>query len=436
MPKSAAAAVCGMAALVLPHDVGGTAPHLCGEACGALWASRPHSDSCWRGDSLFSFDIQPHYHVCDACFGENDPSAPFYFNGVYHMMWQSHTQYEHVPSWNCRGCPGAVYGDTGISFGHAVSSDLAHWTQLPNALWPDRWFASASVYDGSATVIAGVPTIIAAGLTPNSTSPFCHARATPANLSDPFLVGWLWDPEPLYCGTRANGLVPYDAPTGAWRTPLGQWMYQDGTGAVYVSDDGEAWRGGRGRLPNGMVTDWFPLPPACDGCGALPPEPRRPTHVHEAANSYSLGVYTPSTVRDAAGNVTVLSDGGATVANGSALGLTARCDHGSYGFPKSFWDPVQRRRLQYAWHMGGKFEGEEDGTLQPTAAAGGRNLTVKNNHQTLLREVTYDPRLGILNFKMLRQARLRRSEMEPWGSSVTMHSHIGYTGTARGIYGM
>jgi hypothetical protein len=181
-----------------------TSPTECGEDCGPLWATRPHSDSCWREDRFFSWDLQPHYHVSDACFGENDPSAPFYFNGVYHMMWQSHTQYEHIPAWNCRGCPDAAFGDTGISFGHAVSTDLAHWTQVENALWPDRWFTSVSVYDGSTTVINGVPTIIAAGLTPNSTSVFCHAKAVPTNLSDPWLVDWAWDEAPLYCGSPVS----------------------------------------------------------------------------------------------------------------------------------------------------------------------------------------------------------------------------------------
>ena len=44
------------------------------------------------------------------------------------MMWQSHTQYIHVPSWN--KMPAGQFGDTGISFGHAVSTDLAHWTQV------------------------------------------------------------------------------------------------------------------------------------------------------------------------------------------------------------------------------------------------------------------------------------------------------------------
>jgi hypothetical protein len=45
------------------------------------------------------------------------------------MMWQSHTQYSHVPGWN--KMPAEQFGDTGISFGHAVSTDLAHsWTQV------------------------------------------------------------------------------------------------------------------------------------------------------------------------------------------------------------------------------------------------------------------------------------------------------------------
>ena len=89
-----------------------TVGHLCGDLCGPLLATRPHNDSCWRQDtsSFFAFDIQPHFHVGDSCFGENDPSAPFFFNGLYHMGWQSHTQYEHIPPWN--KAPSGQYGDT------------------------------------------------------------------------------------------------------------------------------------------------------------------------------------------------------------------------------------------------------------------------------------------------------------------------------------
>ena len=109
-----------VAAALLPMATKATAGHDCGPECGPLFATYPHNDSCWRAEtnSYFQFDVQPRYHVGDSCFGENDPSAPFYFNGMYHVMWQSHTQYQHVPAWNKK--PGGQFGDVGISFGHAV----------------------------------------------------------------------------------------------------------------------------------------------------------------------------------------------------------------------------------------------------------------------------------------------------------------------------
>ena len=72
----------------------------------------------------------------------DDPCAPFYFNGTYHVMWQSHTQYIHIPKWN--KMPSGQFGDTGISFGHATSRDLAHWKQVSNSVFPDEWFTSVS----------------------------------------------------------------------------------------------------------------------------------------------------------------------------------------------------------------------------------------------------------------------------------------------------
>eukprot|EP00035_Acanthoeca_spectabilis_P039215 m.60121 g.60121 ORF g.60121 m.60121 type:complete len:256 (+) comp9493_c0_seq4:1828-2595(+) len=102
------------------------------------------------------------------------------------------------------------------------------------------------------------------------------------------------------------------------------------------------------------------------------------------------------------------------------------------GFPKSFWDPVKQRRLQYGWVQGRGLVGEEDSTLGP-------NLTLKNNHQSLLRQVTYDPRLGMLLFTpidelaLLRQGSLA-SVSTPMTLNASTHISIGDSNhTAGGV---
>ena len=286
-----------------------------------------------------------------------------------------------------------------------MSSDGAHWRQLSNSLFPDVWATSVSVYDGSVTIFDNIPTMIVAGLTPNSTSVFCHIRATPANLSDPYLEDWVLDNDgPLYCGTKTVSVRPFDAPTSAWRSSLDQYFYTDGRGGVYVSDDTTHWRGALDMLPGGMVVDFFELPRVCDGCGnaSVPPVSSvTPTHVHQSAGVYQLYTLAPGP-RDTVGTLTIISDGGATVANASALGVTLRFNHGVYGFPKSFVDG-KNRRLQYGWLQGAAFIGQEDTMFGV--------FSMKTNMQSLLCELTYDPRLGILNTFPIPELALLHSEL-------------------------
>ena len=64
----------------------------------------------------------------------NDPNGLLYYQGKYHMFFQ------YNPSGNQWG---------NISWGHAVSTDLVHWKQLPVAIPADD---NEYVFSGSAVV--------------------------------------------------------------------------------------------------------------------------------------------------------------------------------------------------------------------------------------------------------------------------------------------
>lgn len=54
----------------------------------------------------------------------NDPNGMVYSDGVYHMYYQHN--------------PGVLFHDGRSHWGHAVSTDMLHWTQLPTALYIDE----------------------------------------------------------------------------------------------------------------------------------------------------------------------------------------------------------------------------------------------------------------------------------------------------------
>jgi hypothetical protein len=71
-------------------------------------------------------------------------------------------------------------------WGHAVSTDLVHWTQLPIALDTDMWYDKGGVFSGSATILndeARTPVLSYSVSTDDM-----QCLAFPANRSDPNLV--------------------------------------------------------------------------------------------------------------------------------------------------------------------------------------------------------------------------------------------------------
>jgi beta-fructofuranosidase len=189
-------------------------------------------------EKLMHDPFRPQFHLLPKANWQNDPCAPRYFRGQYHMFFQYN--------------PGAaVWGD--MHWAHAVSPDLIHWKHLRVALSPTPGSYDAfGCFTGSVLPGAKVPTILYTGVTRSSSETIrgeglrevqCLATST-----DPDLRTWkkldkpvLEGPPPGLQVTGFRDPCPWkDGDT--WYLGVGSGFTKVG-GAVllYTSSDGRNW---------------------------------------------------------------------------------------------------------------------------------------------------------------------------------------------------
>ena len=180
---------------------------------------------------------RPQYHAIPPGHWMNEPHAPFYYNGKYHLT------YQHNPT-------GPYWHQ--IHWGHFASDDLVHWYDVPEAIFPENDTVSPDgIWSGSAAFDKnGNPVLVYTFGNWSKVRNQGVAFAYPKDIKDPNLTEWTKDLVNTVTQGEVQGL------TGEFRDPF---VWQDkedhkwymlvgsgiqdkgGTAWFYESDDFTRW---------------------------------------------------------------------------------------------------------------------------------------------------------------------------------------------------
>jgi fructan beta-fructosidase len=113
----------------------------------SITGCRPSTRNPENIDSSYTEQYRPQFHFSPAAHWMNDPNGLVYYKGEYHLF------YQYYPDSN-------VWGP--MHWGHAISTDMVNWKQMPVALFPD---SLGYIFSGSA--VADIKNTSGLGTTEN-----------------------------------------------------------------------------------------------------------------------------------------------------------------------------------------------------------------------------------------------------------------------------
>ncbi|CAI9778923.1 unnamed protein product [Fraxinus pennsylvanica] len=337
----------------------------------------------------------------------NDPNGPLYYKGFYHLFYQYNPE-------------GAVWRN--IVWGHSVSKDLINWKKLEPAIFPSKTFDKYGCWSGSATVLPGnKPIILYTGVVDENITEVQN-YAVPADYSDPYLRKWIKpDNNPLIVADESMNTTAFRDPTTAWLGQDGRWKIlvggrrkHRGIVFLYRSRDFMNWVKAKHPLHscantgNWECPDFFPV--SLHGTNGLDTsslmEENKIKHVLKVSldetryDYYTLGTYFPQKDRYIPDKNMV--DG--------LRGL--RYDYGDFYASKSFFDPIKKRRIMWAW-------ANESDTVCDDLRKGWAGI------QTIPRTILIDPNgRQLLQWPVEELETLRREKVELREKKLKKGEHV------------
>ncbi|HTI71590.1 MAG TPA: GH32 C-terminal domain-containing protein [Candidatus Limnocylindria bacterium] len=191
-------------------------------------SSIDQSDLIKDAGDLYHEARRPQFHYTSPRGWLNDPNGLVFFKGEYHLFYQ-HNPY----GWN--------WGN--MHWGHAVSKDLVHWSELSEGLYPDQ---HGTMFSGSAVVDWNNTAKFQAGKEPALVAMFTAA-------GKPFTQGLAYSNDRGRTWTKYEGnpvlqhiVAENRDPKVVWYAPENKWvmsLYLDHSDyALFSSPDLKQWK--------------------------------------------------------------------------------------------------------------------------------------------------------------------------------------------------